>query len=42
MAAILNLRKLVKTRGFANEFLHKNKVEYKYFTFQALEVIINN
>ena len=42
MAAILNLKKIVKTRGFAVEFLHKNKVNYPYFTFQVLKLIINN
>ena len=42
MAAILNLRKIVKTRGFAEEFLHENKVEYPYFTLYMLKVIISN
>jgi len=39
MAAILNLRKIIKTRGLGAELLFKNKVEIQYFIFQVLKVI---
>jgi hypothetical protein len=41
MSAILNLKKIVKARGFDGNFLLKNEVEYKNFTFQSLKHIIN-
>ena len=41
MAAILKLKKIVKASDFDIKFLHKIKVDYQYFTFQALKVIMN-